>query len=148
MYKDYDDLKGMYKKIGRNRYIVINSKLNRYWQAIICLHELGHDRLHPKLGEDAGLSDFVIFKLKEPTELEANMFAAELKFDDDEFLEYAYSGCTIDEIVKETCTCRDLVAIKVNLLRYKGKNLRIAECDPYFLKSEEAGSDEEDYYAY
>ena len=149
MYRDFDDLKGMYKKIGRNRYIVINRNLNKYWQAIICLHELGHDRLHPELGEHAGIRDFEIFQLKEPTELEANMFAAELIYDDEEFLGYIYSGYTVDEIAKITCTCRDLVSIKVNLLRRKGKkNLRMAECDPYFLRSEGAGSDEEDYCAY
>ena len=78
-YKDFDDLKGMYVKHGRNRYILLNRNLSDIVMYIVCLHELGHNQFHWKLAEDAPLRDSVLFR-RVPIELEANMFAAELKF--------------------------------------------------------------------
>ena len=38
--------RGIYYCKLRRRFIVINSRLNSFWQRFICAHELGHDRLH------------------------------------------------------------------------------------------------------
>ncbi|MBQ4542969.1 MAG: ImmA/IrrE family metallo-endopeptidase [Clostridia bacterium] len=46
VFADIGELKGMYKYIKRNRYIVISDKLDEKTARIVCAHELGHDVLH------------------------------------------------------------------------------------------------------
>jgi len=47
-YADFDEgTRGLYYRIMRRRFIVINSALSEQWQRVVCAHELGHDRLHP-----------------------------------------------------------------------------------------------------
>ena len=145
-YEDFIDLKGMYRKFGRNRYILLNRNLVDFMLIVVCLHELGHDQLHWKLGENAVLRDSAIFR-NIPIELEANMYAAEVKFIDEEILDLVYSGFTTDQIAMQTGTCSDLVAIKLNLLKHKGYQLKNVDCNPYFLKQKcaEARFNETDY---
>ena len=44
--QDLASLKGMYRVIKRNRFIIINDDLNERMKRIVCAHELGHDQLH------------------------------------------------------------------------------------------------------
>lgn len=41
--------RGIYYRILRRRFIVLDSKLCDLWQRFVCAHELGHDRLHPDI---------------------------------------------------------------------------------------------------
>ena len=141
---DFDNLMGMYKKIGRNRYIILKRDLIDIVKYIVCLHELGHDQLHWKLAENVLLRDIAIFR-NEPIELGANMFAAELKYKDDEILDLVYSGYTVDQIAMKTGAFSGLVGIKLDLLRHKGYPLKNIEYNPYFLKCAEGRYNETDY---
>ena len=143
-YEDFIELKGMYRKLGRNRYIMLKRDLIDCMLAIVCLHELGHDQLHRKLGENKSLRDSVIFG-REPIELEANMYAAEVKLIDDDIMELVYSGYTVDQIAMETKTCGDLVAIKLDIMKHKGYPLRDSEYNANFLRVAEAKFIEKDY---
>jgi Zn-dependent peptidase ImmA (M78 family) len=53
-FADLGSLKGMYSCIKRNRFILINSQLDRYTQKLVCAHELGHDQLHRQLAAKNG----------------------------------------------------------------------------------------------
>ncbi|KIL35527.1 zinc peptidase [Gordoniibacillus kamchatkensis] len=45
-----DNVRGLYCRTLRRRFIVINEALSEEWQRFVCAHELGHDRLHRGLG--------------------------------------------------------------------------------------------------
>ena len=68
--------RGIYYCKLRRKFIVINSRLNSYWQRFICAHELAHDRLH------RGLNRFFLdeYSLSNTNKYErqANQFAVQL----------------------------------------------------------------------
>ena len=41
--EDFGRLKGMYRVIKRNRFILLNKDLSDRMMRIVCAHELGHD---------------------------------------------------------------------------------------------------------
>ena len=45
-FADLGEVRGLFKKILRNKYIFINSNLSEFDQRIVCCHELGHAILH------------------------------------------------------------------------------------------------------
>ena len=144
-FKDLGDLKGMYRKLYEYRYILINKFLDEYTQIVVCAHELGHDQLHRKLAEKRVLRDYAIIQMKKPIELEAHMHAAETLLDDNEILEYVYSGYTAEQIAMQTCTYTDFIGIKLELLRHKGYKINNIERNPYFLKCAEVKRDGSHY---
>ena len=82
LYSDLGDIKGIYKKILGNRFIVINENLDEFCQKVVLAHELGHAILHNSK-EVQALKDYDLFpRLNNKIEMEANTFAAELLFDD------------------------------------------------------------------
>lgn len=50
--EDFGRLKGMYRVIKRNRFILLNKDLSDRMMRIVCAHELGHDQLHRNLAKD------------------------------------------------------------------------------------------------
>ena len=68
VFADIGKLKGMYTCIKRNRFIVINEKLDKYMKIMVCAHELAHDQLHRKLSTASWLKDINIY--------DANKFAS------------------------------------------------------------------------
>ena len=79
--------KGVYKVIERNRFIFIKEDLCPEMRKIVLLHEIGHDVLHR--GETKMFQEFNIFNMKNNRmEYEANSFAAEIAFPDEEILKY------------------------------------------------------------
>lgn len=49
-YADLDKgTRGIYCRMLRRRFIVINQNVGEIWQRFVCAHELGHDRLHPAM---------------------------------------------------------------------------------------------------
>ncbi|MBD8037131.1 ImmA/IrrE family metallo-endopeptidase [Solibacillus sp. A46] len=82
----HHEINGYYKYDRRNQYIVINSKLEKHTQKVVCAHELGHALFHknvntPFMSQSTFLS---VSKI----EREANCFAAELLIPDESFSEY------------------------------------------------------------
>ena len=43
---DLGEVRGLFKKILKKKYIFINSKLSEFDQTLVCAHELGHAVLH------------------------------------------------------------------------------------------------------
>ncbi|GKS14736.1 ImmA/IrrE family metallo-endopeptidase [Paenibacillus chitinolyticus] len=81
----YEDLgettRGMYHKKLRRKYIVIHSRLSKYWQRVICAHELGHALMHP--GISRFWMDEQTFFAAGKYERQANQFAVKLLIGDD-----------------------------------------------------------------
>lgn len=83
VYMDLGNIKGVYKKILTNKFIVINENLDKFCQNVVLAHELGHAILHNSK-EIQALKDYDLFSsYQNQIEIEANTFAAELLIDDD-----------------------------------------------------------------
>lgn len=91
VYMDLGNIKGIYKKVVTNKFIVINENLDEFCQKVVLAHELGHAVLHHSK-EIQALKDYDLFpRYTNQIEIEANTFAAELliddTFDNDEYVE-------------------------------------------------------------
>lgn len=91
VYIDLGNIKGIYKKVVTNKFIVINENLDKFCQKVVLAHELGHAILHHSK-EIQALKDYDLFpQFSNQIEVEANTFAAELLIDDtfenDEYIE-------------------------------------------------------------
>lgn len=81
-YMDLGNIKGIYKKTLTNKFIVINENLSEFCRKIVLAHELGHAILHDSK-EIQALKDYDLFpKYVNYIEKEANIFAAELLYDE------------------------------------------------------------------
>ena len=135
-YKDLASLKGMYRVIKRNRFIIIiNDDLSEQMQRIVCAHELGHDQLHRSLAKDNALKEFMLYDMTTKPEYEANIVAAEILLDTDEVLDYIYGyGYTSEQIARAMETDINLVALKIAHLAETGYDLRKIDHRSDFLK--------------
>lgn len=83
LYLDLVEIKGIYKKVLTNKFIVINENLDDFCQRVVLAHELGHALLHHSK-EIQTLKDYDLFpRFSNRLEMEANKFAAELIIDED-----------------------------------------------------------------
>lgn len=81
-YMDLGKVKGIYKKVVTNKFIVINENLSEIMQLVVLCHELGHAILHDTK-EIQSFKDYDLFpRISNQIEIEANIFAAELLFDE------------------------------------------------------------------
>ena len=105
IYMDLGEIKGIYKKVVTNKFIVINENLDKFCRKVVLAHELGHAILyHSK--EIQALKDYDLFpRFSNQIEVEANTFAAELLIDDDfandEYIENPSIDIRILEQLKE-----------------------------------------------
>jgi Zn-dependent peptidase ImmA (M78 family) len=124
-YGDFAQLKGFYNYTYRNRFIVINSRLNEIEQNITCSHELGHDRLHRKQAKLGLMRDYHIYNVADICEREANLFAAQLLIDDSDFLDFASMQYTSAQIAAELNVHEELAIIKGSILNRQGHKFKI-----------------------
>lgn len=118
--------KGAFAVIGNNSFIFINENMSEYMQRLVCAHELGHALLHRKLGAvPGGLMEFEIFDIKDDTEYDANVFAANLLIDDDEVMEMAREGHDVVYIAKELNLNVNILLVKLNEMSKRGYDLRV-----------------------
>lgn len=127
-------LKGMYRVIKRNRFIILNDKNHPRMDRIVCAHELGHDQLHREFARDASLKEFMLYDMHSRQEYEANVFAADLLLEDEEVLELIRQGYDSAQVAAALGTDINLVALKVDSLVRSGHDLRPQEHDNGFLK--------------
>ena len=127
-------LKGMYRVIKRNRFIILNSKNSERMSRIVCAHELGHDQLHRRFAGEQALQEFELYDMSTRREYEANIFAAGLLLDTDELFEMIADGYDTLQIASATETDINLVALRVNCLIQDGYRLRSQEHNNKFLK--------------
>ena len=103
VYMDLGNIKGIYKKVVTNKFIVINENLDEFCQKVVLAHELAI--LHHSK-EIQALKDYDLFpRFSNQIEVEANTFAAELliddTFDDDEYIKNPSIDIRILEQLKE-----------------------------------------------
>ena len=131
----FGPLKGMYRVIKRNRFIILNGDLDDQMQRIVCAHELGHDQLHRGLAKESALREFMLYDMRTKPEYEANIIAAEILLDTDELLDYVYGyGYTSEQIARVMKTDINLVALKIAHLAQTGYDLRRIEQRSDFLR--------------
>ena len=133
--EDFGRLKGMYRVIKRNRFILLNKDLSDRMMRIVCAHELGHDQLHRNLAKDSAIREFMLYDMTTKPEYEANIVAAEILLDNDEMLDYIYTyHFSAEEIARQMHTDINLVALKIAHLAEMGYALRPIEHRSDFLK--------------
>lgn len=110
---------GFYQYFKRNKLIYINDKLNYYMERHVLAHELGHAVLHPK--NNITYLECNTFYSKDNLELEANAFACELLITDDLIIKY--ENYTIDEISEITHIPKELIKLKIHLMKNSLKSL-------------------------
>ncbi|MFA8439342.1 ImmA/IrrE family metallo-endopeptidase [Pueribacillus sp. YX66] len=90
------EIKGFYKYLRRNKFIVLNSSLNEHLKRFVCSHELGHAILHPR--ENTPFMRENTFFSIDRIEVEANTFAVELLLPDNRLEEYKNTRLSLEEI--------------------------------------------------
>lgn len=98
MRSDFDRQKGAFSLMLNVPFIFINSNLSPEMQRIVCAHELGHAMLHRQLCrkmKNQTIYEYEIFDIRDSTEYEANIFAANLLIDEDVMNEYFSYGYDI-----------------------------------------------------
>ena len=127
-------LKGMYRVIKRNRFIILNAKNSEQMNRIVCAHELGHDQLHRVFATEHALHEFALYDMSTRVEYEANIFAAELLLETDTVLDMTRAGMDTVQIAAATETDINLVALKADSLIRAGYELRGQPHNSRFLK--------------
>ena len=69
--------------------------------------------------------EFEIFDIKDETEYDANVFAANLLIDEQEVLEMAREGYDVVHIAKELNLNVNILLVKLNEMSKKGYDLRV-----------------------
>ena len=88
VYTDLGSIKGYFQKVLRNKYIVINEKLDEKSKFIVLCHELGHAVLHQTKEVNFMKKNFIYYSSS--LENEANEFAREI-------LKYQYNIIISDD---------------------------------------------------
>lgn len=132
------DIKAYYFYQSRIRNIVVNNRVSDVIRRILVAHELGHDRLHKDIAMLKGFQEIELFDMAQPTEYEANLFAAELLIDDAELLERLNDEqASFFSVARELRIPADLLDFKFRVLKHKGYRIGapiVARGD--FLKNE------------
>ena len=87
--EDLGEVRGLFKRVLRRKFIFINSKLNEFDKILVCAHELGHAILHSSTNYQFLIDNTSLLK-RSRLEDEANLFASYLIFPDGEGIEIEY----------------------------------------------------------
>lgn len=83
-------------------------------------HELGHACLHRGNLKDGAIWEYEIFDVRTVMEVEANKFAAAIRIDREELLEYLNSNLTILQIAGTMQVNVNLLIYRIEMLREEG----------------------------
>ena len=115
------DICAYYYYYSRVHNILINSHASDDMRRILLAHELGHARLHKHIAILKGFREMDIFDMVQPTEYEANVFAAELLIADSSLLDLLNGdSASFYQVVSQLCLPADLVDLKLRALKCKG----------------------------
>lgn len=147
-YKDCDNLlKAYFVTISRIKSIVINNQIHSAVQKILLAHELGHAVLHKEIALLRGFQEFELFDAHDPTEYEANLFAAELLIEDNELIELLNdSDKSFFSVARELSVPAELLDFKFRVMKRKGYRIKapyLANSD--FLKNDIDGCYDTEY---
>lgn len=122
-YMDLGNVKGMYKYIKRNYFVVISNKISKREQYEICCHELCHHILHRNVCENSFIWDGMLFGKDTVVEHEANMLCAEIMIDDEELQQLAKDGNSLGEISSVLEVRAEFVKLKAFSMKCRGYDL-------------------------
>ena len=127
MYRDdFIGQKGAFSLMLNVPFIFINNNLSDEMKRIVCAHELGHAMLHRKICQkrkNQTIYEYEIFDIRNSTEYEANIFAANLLIDEDEMNEYISYGYDIVQTARAMNLNVNLLLIKQHEMNGRGKML-------------------------
>jgi hypothetical protein len=86
IFDDLGEVRGLFKRILKRKFVFINSELSEFDQMLVCSHELGHAVLHASSNYQFLIDNTSILRLSK-IENEANLFASYLLFPNDDFIE-------------------------------------------------------------
>lgn len=92
-------IRGFYQYMKRNHIIYLDESLSYEDARFVCAHELGHSIMHR--GANRIFMDSRTFMVGSRYEREADLFASCLLVDDNELIDLAYCGLTVDQISHE-----------------------------------------------
>ena len=84
--EDLGEVRGLFKKVLRKKFIFINLKLSEFDQKLVCCHELGHAILHSSSEHQFLINNTSLLR-RSRLEDEANLFASYLLIPDDKVIE-------------------------------------------------------------
>ena len=124
---DYRRLKGFCLIINRIIYVRINDMLPDAEKKIVAAHELGHVVLHrARLQHAYMMQDATLYYAKDTTELEANLFAADLLMTDASVMELAAeSDADIFSMAKILRTMPELLTFKLRSMSSRGNDIPV-----------------------
>lgn len=125
LYRSFDGLLGVYAARWKMHFIFLNQNLDEPLQQMVLAHELGHYSFHKHLMSDKGFQDHVQSNFKDPTEYEANAFAAHLLIQNNDVLELAERGLDAWQIASEVMVHPELLFVKMQEMNKMGTNLHI-----------------------
>ena len=114
---DFTGQKGAFSLMLNVPFIFINNNLSDEMKRIVCAHELGHAMLHRKLcrhKKTQTIYEYEIFDIRNSTEYEANIFAANLLIDEREMNEYMSYGYDIVQTARAMNLNVNLLLIKLH----------------------------------
>lgn len=117
LYDPLGDIQGYYSKSLRQKFIHINQDLEELPMRFTCAHELGHSVLHPNTNTPF-LRAETLFSV-DRLEIEANRFAVNLLFTDEELEEIA-------QYPVEQIACA--MGVPSNLAEYRMRGLQTRLC--------------------
>ena len=123
-YADLGTLKGMYKYIKRNYFIVISNRISEREKYVVCCHELCHHLLHRNVSQKALIWDGMLFDKGTVMEQEANILCAEILISDEELFSLAKDGNSIDMIASILETKCELVKLKGHSMKQRGFDIK------------------------
>lgn len=116
-YADLGTLKGMYKYIKKNYFVVISNRIGEREKYIVCCHELCHHLLHRNVSKNALIWDGMLFDKGTVMEQEANILCAEILISDEELEALVKEGKSVDNIAS-------ILEIKTELVKLKGYSMK------------------------
>ena len=119
----YEKLKGYCFMSCQTIYVMVSSFLSEEEKKIVAAHELGHIILHRSQLKMAPMNDDVLYNMRDNTEYEANLFAADLILDDKEIADLSKNE---DLNYFGLCSCLnsspELMSFKLYSLIKRGQN--------------------------
>lgn len=106
-------IRGYYQYLKRCHIIYLNDSLSDHERTWVCAHELGHSLLHK--GMNRVFMDSRTHMVTNRFEVEADHFAVDLIYSDDELHEYA--DCSFDTVTRT-------LGVSYSLAEYRMRGLR------------------------
>lgn len=108
LWEPLGEIQGYYNCCYRQKFIHINDSLEGHCADFTCAHELGHAILHPRINTPF-LRRSTLFSV-DRLETEANHFAVDLLYDDEELIPYLYRSIT---------DAADYMGVNLSLAKYR-----------------------------